>query len=189
MVAVPDFTLTDGSSSPVGRHFAELVAGSIFHHAKGVTVAKRETFISAFGSKGPTNADFDSQETRNKLAALQLDFVVIGAVDLNESAYSVHVTTRRSSDGSILIEQSLTIPRTPFTDSLSQDFPPHTDFEVLRALGPNGEVYKERMPSRIYCPQPSYSELARSERIQGIAPFDILVSSDGREWRCIPRNS
>ena len=181
MVAVPDFTLADGSPSPVGKHFAELVAVCILRHAKNIPIAKRESFISGFGSRGPTTADLDSQETRNKLSSvLQVDFVVVGAVDLSASTYTVHMSARRSSDGSSLIEQTVTMNRTPFTDSLSEPFPPPTDYKVFRATGPNGEVYKERMPTCIYCPQPSYNDLARSQKIQGTALFDILVSTAGR---------
>jgi TonB family protein len=181
MVAVPDFTLADGSPSPIGKHFAELVAAFIPRHAKSVPVAKRDSFISAFGPKGPTNTDLDSRETRNRLSSvLHVDFVVIGTVDLNESTYSVHLTTRRSFDGFVVIEQSLIMNRTPFTDSLSEPFPPQSQSDVPRAASPDGKAFKNvTLPTCIYCPQPSYTELARSQKIQATALFDVIVSASG----------
>jgi TonB family protein len=188
MIAVVDFTAPDGSLSEVGKYFAGLVTASIMHHAKKVRVANRESFLSAYGSKGPTSADLDSQEIRKKLVSLNVDFVITGTVEANPSTYSVYIFTRRSSDGSTVIEQDLTMKRSAFTDSLSEPFPPQTHRDAPRADYSDPKAAKNvTPPSCIHCPQPSYSNIARAEKIQATSMFDVLISADGKVVAAHPK--
>jgi TonB family protein len=66
--------------------------------------------------------------------------------------------------------------------SLSEPFPKKTDFPVSKAL-----VSGVKPPGCVRCPQPSYNDYARREKIQGTSLFEVMVSTEGRAVQIHPK--
>jgi hypothetical protein len=187
MVAVADFTASDGSQSKQGDYFALFVTTSLLYHAKKLPVADRKAFNLTLSKEAITPLDLNSQETLNKLASrVRVDFIVTGTVETGPDSYTIHLTARRVPNASQLIDKTTVIRRTEFTDSLSEPFPPKTDYPVVRTIGPSGAMDRDHMPSCVYCPPPTYNDEARRDKVQGTSLFEVLVSSTGEIVKAHP---
>jgi hypothetical protein len=187
MVAVVEFTAPDGSPSSQGDYFAWFVVSALKYHAKKLPVADREAFKSALAKAEISPRDLNSPETLVKLAAqVHIDFITTGTVETAPDSYTIHVTTRRLTNASKLIDKTTVIHRTEFTDSLSEPFPPKTDYPVVNTIGPGGTVDKSHIPVCVHCPPPSYNDEARRDKIQGTSIFEVLVSPTGEVVKAHP---
>ena len=176
MVAVADLTAPDGSMSPQGDYFAWYLSVAVLHYGgKKVPVADHGNFdkvISGLGLTLPGASLSDSLKTLATRA--RLDVLILGTVERTTEKYSVALQAIRVADGKILDADNVSFARTAFVDSLSDPFPPKTDYPIYR-LGDDGIS----SPSCIRCPDPSYNSLAREQRIQGVSVFQAVVSPEG----------
>jgi hypothetical protein len=136
LVAVVKFTAPDGSPSLQDDYFAWFVATALRYHAKKVRVTDPKAFESALAKEGISLPDLDSPETLNRIAAqAHLDFIVTGTVETEPDNYTIHVVTRRLPSATLLVDKTTVVRRTEFTDSLSEPFPPKTDYPVVSSIG------------------------------------------------------
>ena len=103
-----------------------------------------------------------------------------GTIETSSDTYTVHAIVRRAQDNSLLIEQSAVIPRTEFVDSLSEAFPPPTDYPVVKTVAAKNAMDAKRLPQCKSCPYPVYNERARAAHLQGTCVFEVLISVEGR---------
>jgi TonB family protein len=181
MVAVADFTAPDGSPSNQGNYFASCVTSALTYHVKTLPVADHDAFQSALARHKLTSRDLDSPEGLSKLGVhVQVDFVITGSIDNGPGTYTIRVTVHRVPDASNMLEKTIVLKRTEFTDSLSQSFPPHMDYPVLKAETPTETLDRKYAPTCVYCPTPAYNDEARKQGIQGTIIFDVLISPEGK---------
>jgi len=180
LIGVAEFTATDGSPSKQGDYFAWFVATSLVHHGKQLPVAERDVFKALLVKDGIAPRDLNSPEVLARVAAsTHIDTLITGTVEAGPSTYTIHVTTRRLPETFPLIERTTVIKRTEFTDSLSEAFPPQTDYPYVRVKSVSGAMDRASIPKCVYCPNPDYNDAARRDRIQGTSMFQVLVSPAG----------
>jgi TonB family protein len=184
MIAVADLTEPDGSSSSQGHYFALFLSTSIRHHGKKkVPVADQAAFDALLREANMTPGDLSSAEYLKKISTkANLDVIVLGTIEKSADSYNVQVKAVQIRDGVVLDTQRTSFRRSDFTDSLSEPFPKKTDFPVSKAL-----VSGVKPPGCVRCPQPSYNDYARREKIQGTSLFEVMVSTEGRAVQIHPK--
>ena len=177
MVAVADLTAPDGSVSPQGDYFAWYLSVAVVHYGgKKVPVADHGNFdkvLSNIGVTLPGSSLADSLKTLAKRA--RLDVLILGTLERTTDRYSIALEAIRVADGKLLEADNVSFPRTAFIDSLSEPFPPKTDYPIYK-VGSEGISW----PSCVRCPDPPYNSFAREQRISGVSVFQAIVSPDGR---------
>ena len=187
MVAVADFTTPDGSPSSQGDYFAWYVTTALSFHVKKLPVADHAAFKAALGKHNLTPRDLVSPEGLKQLGSqVQVDIIITGSIEVTSRNYTIHVAARRTKDASQLVEKTIQMQRTEFTDSLSEPFPPIVDYPVLKSVTPSGTLDQSHMPKCLYCPSPTYDDHARSEKRQGTATFEVLISATGEPVKIRP---
>jgi TonB family protein len=186
-IAVADFTASDGSPSDQGDYFASCVTSSLTYHVKKLPVADHDAFQSSLAKQKLAPHDLDSPEGLRRLGAhINVDFVIIGSIDDGPGIYTIRIIAHKVADASTVIEKTIVLQRTEFTDSLSKAFPPPTDYPVLKALPPASAMGGAQMPTCLYCPTPSYNDQARQSKVQGTVILEVLISSQGQVVRAHP---
>lgn len=181
MVAVADFTSTDGSPSMQGDYFAWLLTTALTVHDKNLPVAEYKAFQDALAKHKITPSDLNAPEGLHQLGAkVNVDFLITGTVELTPGDYRIHVTARRIADGSQLLDKTIVVQRTEFSDSLSEPFPPKVDYPFVKSGQGGGRVDQSFVPRCLYCPQPSYDDLARRKKVQGNSVLEVLISPEGQ---------
>ncbi len=187
LIGVAEFTAANGSSSDQGDYFAWFVSTSLVHHGKQLPVADREVFKALLVKDGITPSDLNSLDALKRVAAsTHIDTLITGTVETGPANYTIRVTALKLPEASTLIDKTTVIKRTEFTDSLSESFPPKTDYPFVRVKSLKGAIDKAYVPQCIHCPQPEYNDAARRDRIQGTAMFEVLISSAGEVVKAHP---
>ena len=181
LVGVADFTAPDGSLSQQGNYFAQLLAASFSVHEKKLPVAEHRAFDSWMANAKLSASDLAAAENLERLSQF-LDFIVVGTVETQPASYNFRVSARRVKDASEIFTGSAVIPRTEFVDSLTEPFPPQTDYPIYNTAKKLGSA-APTPPKCIYCPDPIYTNLARSAKLQGSVVFNVLISAHGEALR------
>ena len=129
-------------------------------------LARRQ--VSASGLSSPASLKILADQAK-------LDFLVLGTIEKEPHEYELALKILHLPDGDELAAQASPIPRTAFIDSLSDPFPPKTDYPIYK-VGVEGISW----PSCVRCPDPPYNSFAREQRIEGVSVFQAIVSPDGR---------
>jgi len=80
------------------------------------------------------------------------------------------------ADRKVLATGGQTIVANEFLDSFVTPFPP----DVAHADGKHKDEMKRiTMPRCVYCPDPSYKDLARRNKINGVSVLEVLISQAG----------
>ena len=186
VVFVDDFTTSGGGRSQQGEYFSSFVGAILKSHNQKMTVAtrkKREPVVAgSSNSESGAPADAKSQRAEHIVA----DYLVTGTIETSSDAYTIHAMARRVRDNSLVVEQSAVIPRTEFTDSLSEVFPPQTGYPVVKTAGSKNAMDAKHVPQCKSCPYPTYNERARAAHLQGTCVLDVLISVEGRAVRIHP---
>ena len=181
VVVVEDFTAPDARRSEQGEYFSSFVATIIKSHNGKMTVATRQKGKSVVTGNTNTETDTLSADAKAKESEqIVPEYLVTGTVETTSNTYTVHVMARRAQDNSLLVEKSAVMPRTEFTDSLSEVFPPQTDYPAVRTTGWKNAMGGPHIPECIYCPYPNYNDRARAAHLQGTCLFEALISAEGR---------
>jgi len=116
--------------------------------------------------------------------------MVIGSLIPRDEKFVLSLELVRIGNSKQLLEVSVDIPKTEQTTALVEkpaDWPPPPDVAVAcLASGHTNEsaaVFKAAgvtLPVCSHCPQPSYTDEARSVRYQGTAKFNVVVDENGR---------
>lgn len=177
-VLVEKFEAPDGTASVIGEYFADFFAAGIKSHEKKLEVLlhRREKAV-VVGETDPSAAGASEPENTT-LGNGGYDYRVTGTTEVSANSYTIHVVAQKANTSSVLFEQSVVIQRTEFTDSLTEEFPPKTDYPVFRPRP--GKVDAKRIPQCVFCPIPEYSDYARTNRLQGTCVFEVLISANGK---------
>ena len=97
------------------------------------------------------------------------DILITGTVEKRDNSYLLQITAIHVSDAKTLVQIAQTILVSEFLDSFVTPFPAG----ISRAMA------GVTMPGCIYCPNPSFSELARANKIQGSCVLEVLISASG----------
>ncbi|HVO57485.1 MAG TPA: energy transducer TonB [Dongiaceae bacterium] len=178
MVAFVDFRVPDAAatSQQAGHFFAWtlslLVQGK---EKKQLHVAEHLAFDSDLG-KIHISPDALVPGPSLSAAAPQIgpDVLVIGTIQKDGDAYLVRATPLVVAENKLRSPIEERIPTNDFLESLLSPWPPKLDQPMVKA-GKGTST----MPSCISCPDPSYSDIARKNRIQGTNVFEVVIGTDG----------
>jgi TonB family protein len=102
--------------------------------------------------------------------------LITGTIDKRPGSYVLQITPVRVVDGKTLATSSLAVVENEFLDSFVTPFPP----DVPHTSGKNkSEMERITMPRCVYCPDPSYNDLARRNKINGVSVLEVLISPAG----------
>jgi TonB family protein len=183
LVAVADFRPPYGSDMPQGHYFAWILSSVLQDRGKDkFAVANHVDFDSDLAKlKISTTSLTPGEAFRSTVPYLGVDVLITGTVERRDDAYVLQVIPIRVSDASSLDPLKFTIKATEFLGSFITPFP-----EGVRRANRSMDVPDLTMPSCIYCPDPPYTDLARRNHLQGIAIFQVLVSTSGRPVQIRP---
>lgn len=178
LVAIADFRPPYGSDMPQGHYFAWLLSDDLRIHAKKhFAVAGHKSFDADLAKLHIT--DPLGQDAANPAISPQIgaDVLITGSVERESNSYilvatPVVVATQKSMRS---FHQKIVVNE--FLDSMVTEFP-----ENVARAGKDGNG----TPTCIYCPDPTYSDWARGEKISGVCVFMVLISSGGAAQRIRP---
>jgi TonB family protein len=176
LVAVADFRPVSGGTQPQGHYFALLLSNFLDERSKkNFSVANHGNFDTDLANLHLSAESLVPGPAFSSAASgVGADVLITGTFEKRDRNYILQVTPIRVSDGKVLAIRSQTIVSSEFLESLVTPFPP----DVQNA--PRGNYRKGAgIPSCAYCPNPSYSDLARSKKIQGTCIVEVLVSAEG----------
>ena len=172
LVAVVDFRSLDGQTNAQGHYFAWMIADALRERAKKkFTVASHKDFDSDLAKlKIPASALTPGESLRTLAPQIGADILITGNIERRGSSYLLVLAPVRLPDGQTLPTISDSIVVNDFLDSLVTPLP-----ETALKAGAQGVG----MPSCLYCPDPSYTDLGRREKINGRSVLMVLVSTEG----------
>ena len=183
LVAVADFRPPYGSTLPQGHYFAWILSSILQDRAKkNFTVADHTGFDSDLAKLNiSTGSLVPGDALESAVPHLGADMLITGTFEKGDNAYFLHILPVRVADSKSLRLIEAKIEITEFLDSFITPF----SEDILRTSQKNvrGET---TMPSCIYCPDPSYADLARRNHLQGRAIFEVLITADGLPGRIRP---
>jgi hypothetical protein len=137
---------------------------------KHCKVAEHKSFDADLANlhiSNPVGADSDHPSIRPLIGA---DIVVTGTVERKGDTYILQSNPFVVGKRKTLSSLGLEIVSNEFLDSMVVSFPASVSPAGKDGVG---------MPSCVYCPDPSYSELARSKKISGVCVLTVLLSAEG----------
>jgi Gram-negative bacterial TonB protein C-terminal len=182
LVAVADFRSLDGMTVPQGHYFAWIISNALQDRAKKkFSVANHKNFDEDLAKLHLPAVLVPGDALQTAAPEIGSDIIVTGSIERSGNSYALHVTAVRLSDGKALETLSQTIVVNEFLDSMVTPFPE----DVYNTAKKN---YREQasMPACVYCPDPTYNDLGRRERVQGESVFEVLISAQGVAQRLRP---
>jgi hypothetical protein len=173
LVAVADFRPPYGSTMPQGHYFAAVLSRCLEDRANHkFTVANHTAFDSDLEKlqiSGQSLAP-DSENFRSAVSQIGADVLLTGTIEKRAGSYFVQVSPVRVADGKVLATRGQTIMANEFLDSFVTPFPP----DVAHADSKHkDELERITMPRCVYCPDPSYNDLARRNKINGVSMLEV----------------
>ncbi len=183
LVAIVDFRPPLGSSMPQGHYFAWILATILQDRAKkNFAVADHLGFDSDLSKLNISSASLVPGEALQSAAPnLGADVLITGTFEKRDNAYFLTVLPIRVADSKSLRLIETKIEITEFLDSFITPFP-----EDVPRFNQKNLNAKATMPRCIHCPDPSYTDLARRNRLQGVVIFEVLITADGLPGRIRP---
>ncbi len=182
-VAVADLRSVSGGNIPQGHYFAVILSNYLQERADTkISVTNHNSFDSDLANLHISSESLvPGQAFPSVASSMNVDILVTGTFEQREKTFDLQATPIRLVDGKVLATRSRTIVSNPFLESLITPFPP----DIQNAARGN---YRKGagMPSCAYCPDPSYSDLGRSKKIQGNCVVEVLISADGNPQQIRP---
>jgi TonB family protein len=182
LVAVVDFRSPDDSTKPQGHYFAWILSSYLEERSKHkFAVASHVDFDKDLANLNVSSSTLVPGEALQSAAPrIGADVLITGTIEKRGNSYVVVVIPIRVSDEKPQGSLTATIIMSPFLESLVTPLP-----ALPRFSGKNLPA-NSTMPGCRYCPDPSYSNLARSERIQGTCIMEVLISEGGEAQQVRP---
>jgi TolB-like protein len=178
LVAVADFRALHGSDMPQGHYFAWLLSDDLRVHAKKLfAVAGHKSFdadLAKLHIADPLGPDAANPAIDRQIGA---DVLITGSVEREGNRYILVVTPVVVATQKPMRSFRQKIVVNEFLDSIVTQFP-----ENVARAGKDGNG----TPTCIYCPDPTYNDWARGEKISGVCVFMVLISSGGAAQRIRP---
>jgi TonB family protein len=174
-IYVPDFLDADGSRTDRGALLAAGFSKLLSEHARSFRVTDRSAVQRSYESSRPSTSDLQKVDTLTQLA-------------INEGAEAILLGTVSRDAKSLGIELSVIDCRTQkelyhlqhredSTAGFDAYFPATSDSSgrIFYFAGYDGTT----MPKCIHCPNPSYTDRARSARISGVVHLSMIITEQG----------
>jgi TonB-like protein len=178
LVAVADFRPPYGADLPQGHYFAWLVSDALRVRAKKhFVVAEHKSFdadLAKLHITDPLGSDVAHPAISPQIGA---DVLITGSIERQGNSYILVVTPVVVTTQKFLGSFRQEIVVNEFLDSMVTPLP-----QNVAQAGTNGTG----MPGCIYCPDPTYSDWARSEKISGVSVFLVLISPEGAAQQIRP---
>jgi hypothetical protein len=179
LVAVVDFRPPYGSTMPQAHYFAAIFSSWLEDRANHkFAVADHKAFDSdleklqiSLQSLVPGSENF-----RSAASHIGADVLLTGTIEKRNDSYVLEVTPVRLADGKVLATHSQTIVASDFLDSFITPFPAN----VAHADNKHkDEMERITMPRCVHCPDASYNDLARRNKVNGVSVMEVLISPAG----------
>jgi len=183
LVAVVDFRPPYGVDMPQGHYFAWLLSTIIGDKEKKLFVVAEHPAFDADLKRLRLTADalVPGDTLLGAAPVLGAEVLIIGTIERVGNHYALRVVPVRVASSEPLMAISAVIDTSEFLENLLTPLP--AGVPLLTAASQAPDI---TMPSCIYCPDPSYSDLARRERIQGHNLFHVVVTSAGQAEQIRP---
>jgi hypothetical protein len=164
----------DGSATGPCHYLAWYLSFSLeVHGKKKLRVADHRMFdrdLSGISTSSPASP----QMLKEMALRIGADLVLIGSIVQRGSSHFLEITPVQAASGTSLAPLRTSMEATEFLQSLLAPFPANG----TQALGAG--IAGVGVPSCLHCPAPSFADLARAEKMQGIAVLELVVSPDGQ---------
>ena len=183
LVAVVDFSPPYGSNAPQGHFFSWMLSNALQEQKKKkFSVADHPKWDADLAKLGVKPEALIPGDSLNAAAPnIGADVLITGSIEKRGNSYVLQLTPLRLKDSKTLPVIEGTIAASEFLDSISEPMSPG----VVSLTGKKRGEYS--LPSCVYCPDPSYSDPARKNRIQGVAILNVLISAEGNPQQIQPQ--
>ena len=183
LVAVVDFRSPYGPNAPQGHFFSWMLSNALQEQKKKkFSIADHPRFdadLAKLGIKPDALVPGDSLHAA--APNIGADMLITGSIEKRGDSYVLQLTPVRVKDSKALPTIDGTIAASEFLDNISEPMSP----DVVSLAGKKRAEYS--LPSCVYCPDPSYSDPARKNRIQGVAILNVLISAEGNPQQIQPQ--
>jgi hypothetical protein len=126
-----------------------------------------------------SDSEIGSADSQKLLATASFaEVIVYGSLENDQSGFKVTFSAEKITDGKILVIRSVSFPKTPFTDCLTNIFPPPGDSATLNSKDLRSDPHY-KMPTCLHCPIPSRVNPKLGLRLHGTSAFNVLISENG----------
>jgi TonB family protein len=190
-VLVIDFPFADGALTALGQTLSDQLSAALIQRISANNVVERTQLAASLRDNGLSPADLRDRDIASWLGReTGANSIVIGSLVAREGNFILTLELFRIGDSKRVFEAVVNIPRTDQIADLAEkpvNWPPPPDVAVT-CLTPahtseSAAVFKAAgvtLPGCSYCPQPSYTDAARSAKYQGTAKFNVVVDENGR---------
>jgi TonB family protein len=179
LVAVVDLRPPYGSTMPQAHYFAAILSSCLEDRAKNkFAVANHAAFDKDLEKLQVTVQSLvpGSENFRSAASHIGADILLTGTIEKRNDSYVLQITPVRVPDGIVLATHSQAIVASDFLDSFVTPFPA----DVAHADNKHkADMERITMPSCVHCPDPSYNDLARRNKINGVSVLEVLISPAG----------
>jgi hypothetical protein len=182
LVAVVDFRPSYGSNAPQGHFFSWMLSNALQEQRKKkFNVADHPRFDADLTKLGVKADSLVPGDSLNAAAPhIGADMLITGSIEKRGNAYVLQLTPVRVKDSKALPAIEASLRSNEFLDSMSEPMSP----DAVSLSGKKRGEYS--FPACVYCPNPSFSDSARKNRIQGVGMFNVLISPEGNPQQIQP---
>jgi len=189
-VVVIDFPSADGKISALGELLSNQLSVALTQRMMAGNVVERTQLKARLRTNGLSPADLRDRDIASWLGGeTGARAMVVGLLTARGGQFLLSLELVRIGDSQRLLEAKVDIPGTDETTALADrpmDWPPQLDVVVACLTSERSNqtvaIFKAAgvtVPACSYCPQPSYTEAARSAKYQGTAKFNVVVDENG----------
>jgi TonB family protein len=172
LISVVDLRPLDNSQTAAGHYLAWMLSEQMKNHArKKVTISEHTRLDSDLAALHVSVLKLvPGDGFKTAASGVGADVLITGTIEYRDSAYHLTITPIHVADGRALPSIDTSIQVTEFMMSMAKPFPEGP----LRASGKS-----VILPVCILCPDPTYTDFARHEKVSGQCVLDVLISADG----------
>jgi TonB family protein len=189
-VVVIDFPFKDGELTALGQELGDQLSAALTQRMTANSVVERAQLSARVRASRLSPSVLSDRGIASWLAAeAGANAMVVGSVIPRGENFVLSFELVRIGDSEQLFRAKVDLPRTDRISVLvgkPSDWPTPPDLAVacLTAAhsGESAAVFKAAdvsLPGCSYCPQPSYTDAARSAKYQGTAKFNVIVDENG----------
>jgi TonB family protein len=190
-VVVIDFPLVDGKVTALGEALSAQLSAALTQRMTSSNVVEHTQLATRLRANGLSPADLRDRYIASWLGGeIGANAMVVGSLIAREGKFVLSLELVRIRNSDQLLEARVDIPKTDQTTALAEspvDWPSPSDLAVACLASAHSSesaaVFKAAgvtLPGCSHCPQPSYTDAARSAKYQGNAKFNVVVDENGR---------
>ncbi|HUL16734.1 MAG TPA: energy transducer TonB [Terriglobales bacterium] len=175
-VAVVDFSSPAGSLPSQAHYLAWYLSSALQVRANDhLRVTDHLEFDREIATIRNSSVTSLSPDALSEISSrINEDVLILGTLEKKDASYVLSMNAVRVSNGNVLDSESTEIDASPFLESLSIPLQPK-DGQLLTRSGAKGV----QQPHCDYCPDPSYDDLAREAKVQGVCILETIISPEG----------